>query len=90
MANVLVDEAVGQIVNAFADVRLEDGVSLREAGVIDHDGSDNERRMAREVAELDDWKEIPILDIAYYPDALCFMDDKGLRFHIPAFMCFTL
>ncbi len=84
------DDAVKQIVDAFADVPLGTGVSLREADVIDDYGSDDQRAAAREKDEVDDWQRIPDENIENHSSVLCFMDDEGLRFHLPAYMQFTL
>ena len=83
-------DAIRQINEAFRDVRLEDGVSLREADVIDSYGNDDDRAAARESDEHDDWRRIPDETMEALPVALGFMDAKGLRFHLPAYMCFTL
>jgi hypothetical protein len=84
------DEVIKQIVDAFADVALGNGVSLREADVIDDYGTDDERAAAREQDELLDWQRIPDEDIDDHSSVLCFMDDGGMRFHLPAYMRFTL
>lgn len=84
------ENAVNQIANAFANVSLGNGVSLREPDVIDDYGTDDERAAARKQDELHDWQRIPDEDIENHSFALCFMDDDGLRFHLPAYMCFTL
>ncbi len=90
MSTIQTDVLVKQIVNSFAEVSLGNGVSLREADVIDDYGTVNERAAAREQDELDDWQRIPDKDIENHSSALCFMDDEGLRFHLPAYMRFTL
>lgn len=84
------DNAIKQIEAAFAEVLLGDGISLREADVIDDYGSNDERAAARKQDELRDWQRIPDEHIEYHSSALCFMDDEGLRFHLPAYMRFTL
>ena len=81
---------MNEIHTAFADVGLEDGISLHEADVIDHYGTEEERLAARQQDEHEDWRRIPFHAIEDHPDSLCFMDVKGLRFHLPAFMCFAL
>ncbi|MBI1324200.1 hypothetical protein GC170_13590 [bacterium] len=78
------------IEEAFAGVSLGDGISLREADVIDDYGSESERAAARAQDEIHDWRNIPDEFIEKFPDVLCFMDDAGLRFHLPAYMRFAL
>lgn len=98
-----IDEVQNEILTAFANVSLGEGVGLREAGVIDRCGTVQERAEARKNDEKCDWQSIPYADIEdsdwqvipyadddRVPSALCFMDAEGLRFHIPAFMRFTL
>ena len=58
-----IDNAIKQIVEAFGNVPLGGGVSLREADVIDDYGSDEERAAARAHDELDDWQRVPDEDI---------------------------
>lgn len=83
-------KAIKQIEEAFADVTLGQGVSLREADVIECDGSHESRVIAREEDELCDWRRIPNRDIEMFDDVLSIMDDDGLRFHLPAFMIYAL
>ena len=90
MPTAQTDGAIKQIVNAFAAVSLGDGISLREADVIDAYGTADEQTAAHEQDELHDWQRIPDDDLENRSSALCFMDDEGLRFHLPAYMRFTL
>jgi hypothetical protein len=90
MPTTKIDDAVNEIVDAFADVLLGNGVSLREADLIDGYGTDRERAAAREQDEHSDWQRIPDEDIENHSSVLCFMDDEGLRFHLPAYMRYTL
>ncbi len=85
-----IENAILAIEESFVGVRLGDGISLREADVIDDYGSESERAEARASDEKEDWRRIPDELIERYPDVLCFMDEAGLRFHLPAFMRFTL
>lgn len=83
-------ETIKLITDAFAGVSLGNGVSLREADVIDTYGDLEERAAARGQDELENWQQIPDEDIERFPDVFCFMDDDGLRFHLPVYMCFAL
>lgn len=89
----MIDNAQGVIEcieRAFADVRLEEGISLREAEVIDDYGTDEQRANAREEDEKDDWRKLSDDSVAHYYWCPAFFDAKGLRFHLPAYMCFAL
>lgn len=85
---------IERIERAFAGVRLEDGVSLQEADVIDCQGwlepSDPLRLEARKNAETEDWRRIPESVIAHMYWALSFVDAKGMRFNLPAYMVFSV
>jgi len=85
-----IENAINLIDAAFAYVPLGNGVSLGEADVIDDYGDDEQRAAAREHDELHDWQQIPDDDIENNSYALCFMDEEGLRFYLPAYMRFTL
>jgi hypothetical protein len=78
------------IEDAFRGVQLEDGISLREAIALDHYGTEEERRQARVQDERDDWRRIPDETIARYSASMAFLDAKGMRFYLPAFMRFAL
>ena len=80
-------EAIEQ---AFARVQIEDGITLREAIVLDNYGTDAERQQARSQGELDDWRSIPDETIARYSASLAFLDATAMRFYLPAFMRFAL
>ena len=58
--------SVKKIMDAFAEVSLGNGVSLREADVIGNYGTVNEKAAAREQDELDVWQRIPDEDIENY------------------------
>lgn len=83
-------QVIEEIECTFANVRLGGGVSLREAQLIDDYGSEEERREARSLDEALDWKNIPEAMIARYCSSLSFFDALGMRFHLPAYMCFAL
>ena len=85
-----IDNAIRAIEEAFSGVCLGDGISLREVDVIDDYGSEAERAAARALDETEDWRNLPDDLIEKSPDVLCFMDEAGLRFHLPAYMRFAL
>ena len=81
-----------QIAAAFAGVELGDGVSLHETQVIDNYGTAEQRLAARTPDEKLDWHKL--IDDPELPwllgnaAGLCFVDDEGLRFYLPA--CLSL
>jgi hypothetical protein len=81
---------IEEIERAFDGVRLGEGVSLREADVIDDYGSDAQRKKARSKDELVDWRKISDASISHYSWCLSFFDAEGMRFHLPAYMRFVL
>jgi hypothetical protein len=78
------NQVIEDIEAAFGDVSLGDGIGIHEAIVIDYCVSDNKRDRARKKDIRDNWSRIPEELIGTHYQALCFMDEKGLRFHLPA------
>jgi hypothetical protein len=70
---------------AFRNVKLENGVGLLEADIIDSHGSELQRREARLRDESEDWSKISI-DYLNAGSGLSFFDAAGLRFHLPAYV----
>ena len=82
------DELKKEIEQAFQGVQLDGGLSLKQIKVIDNYGRDcsDEEFVALPRTEItDDWKSVPpeILDEV---DGLAFLDQKGIRFYLPALM----
>jgi len=71
---------------AFAGVRLEDGVGLTEARGLDDYVDKKTLEACRRDDERDDWSVISAEKLQRYCDTLSFFDPKGMRFHLPAFM----
>jgi hypothetical protein len=80
-------ELIEKITVAFKDVVLEDGVSLHEARALD-DYEDS--RQARQIDYKIRWQEIPDDWIEKFSDVFGFMDVKGFRYAIPAYMIWCL
>ena len=80
---------IGQIEAAFRNVLLEGGVTLHEAEVIDDYGSEVDRRAAREKDPEIRWQEVPDEKIERL-QGISFLDERGFRFYIPAYMTWTL
>ncbi len=81
---------IEQIRKAFRDVTLEDGIGILESDAIDGCVSDKRREQARNNDFRQNWETIPEEVIEENYSALCFMDPKGLRFNLPAYMIFAL
>lgn len=86
----LVDGLIEEIRHAFRDVSRDNGVTLHEALVIDNYGSDAERSDARKLDLDHHWKDVPDQLIEANDSVLCFMDPKGLRYYLPAYMVWSL
>lgn len=79
-----------QIKEAFAGVRLGNGIGLEEAQAID-DYADPETRAARRLKdEKDDWHLLTAEALNRCHSSLSFFDAEGMRFHLPAFLCAEL
>lgn len=77
---------ISEITKAFKDVILDSGIGLTEATAID-DYRDKE--FINECKKKDEklsWNSIPSSALNENYTALSFFDDKGMRFHLPAFM----
>lgn len=72
--------------SAFAGVTLGDGVGLYEARELDRMSSKEEQALARERDERLDWNRINRADLLRCLFAFYSLDDKGLRFCLPAMM----
>jgi hypothetical protein len=81
---------IAEIESAFASVSREDGVTLREARVMDQYGTDEERSEARTKDADRRWQDIAEKWIEEYADTLVFLDAKGLRYYIAPFMIWAL
>lgn len=83
------EKIITEIFEAFKNVTLEDGVGLLESEIIDDYGSDTQRKNARNQDEKSDWQKLvnsETLLKSYGSGGLSFFDDKGLRFHLPAYL----
>jgi hypothetical protein len=87
-----INQLIESIEEAFTDVKLGDGVSWREADVIDSYGSIEERKLARDQDVKDNWRKIPdsLIGDLKYQCVLPSLDAKGLRFYLAPCMIFTL
>lgn len=80
------ETVIGAITDAFAGVRLGDGIGLHEAeGIDDHENAETLARL-RQGDEKENWAAIPTGDLHRCHSAFSFFDAKGARFHLPAFL----
>ncbi len=78
------------IERVFRDVCREDGVTLHEAEVIDSCGSDKKRRQGRRKDTDARWQDVPDKMIENHYSILSFLDIKGFRYYLPAYMRWSL
>ena len=83
-------EVVAAIRAAFSGVDRENAISLHEGRVIDLHGSADERAGARSLDVELIWEQVPPKHIERFSSALSFLDPKGFRYYIPAYMIWTL
>lgn len=76
--------------DAFGDVALGDGISLHEARAIDNYCTLEKRREARAKDTEESWQQIPDAVIEEHYDIFPFLDAKGFRYLLPAYMCWTV
>lgn len=74
------------ITDAFCDVQLEDGTSFHQAKALD-DYADTDA--ARLLDTDNHWTEVDLTKIRLI-SVMSFMDAKGFRYYLPAFMIFEL
>jgi len=81
---------IAEITAAFDGVAREDGVSLREAREIDVFGSDKKRAAARRLDTDTRWQDVPNADLLDYYNSLVYLDAKGFRYYLPAYLIWDL
>jgi hypothetical protein len=81
---------IAVIVEAFRNVRREGGITIHEADAIDAYGCYEDPAIARERDDETFWQYVPGDKIEKLSEVFPFLDDKGFRFYIPAYMKWTL
>ena len=81
---------IAEITAAFDGVSREGGTTLHEADARDDFKSSEEQRAARRLDLEQQWQDVPDKDIFACCSALSFLDAKGFRYYIPAFMICSL
>lgn len=77
---------MAQIEEAFVGVKLEDGVGLEESNGLDDYADEATLQRLRTLDEREDWHRIPPAKMTFAYGGLSFMDAKGMRFHLPAYL----
>lgn len=77
---------IAEITAAFDGVSRDGGTTLHEADALDDFKSPEEQRAARRLDLERRWQDVPDEDIFACCSALSFLDEKGFRYYIPAFM----
>lgn len=81
-------DLIRQIHESF-DVALGDGVSLREARVMDRYGDATQRQAARAQDHQGDWRTIPVADLEGHAP-FSFLDAPGFAYYLPAYLTYLL
>ncbi len=81
---------IAEITAAFDGVSRGNGTTLHEAIAMDDRKSDEECRAARRLDTEQRWQDVPDKDICACCSALSFLDAKGFRYYLPAFMLYGL
>jgi hypothetical protein len=80
------ERLVAEIEHAFADVSLDDGVTLHQMHVIDDYGGEAEQIAARLKDPETRWQLITAEKLSRFSDSMVFLDAKGFRFYLAAFL----
>jgi len=75
-----------EIIAAFIDVKLKDGIGLWEAQAIDDYESKAHQATARNKDIKDNWQLLTNDDLFHCDSSLSYFDAQGMLFHIPAFI----
>jgi hypothetical protein len=81
---------IEEITEAFGGVRLKNGITLHQARAIDDWKSTEIQRAVRANDTEARWQEITDEKLRDFHDVLSFLDYEGVRFYLPAFMCWVL
>ena len=85
-----VETALREIRSSFASVELADGVTIHQAEAIDCYAGAEAIASARLLDLYVRWQDIPDELLTKFESTLWHADPAGFRFHIPAFMTWTL
>jgi hypothetical protein len=82
-----VQEVISAIHSAFKDVTREDAITTHEAEAMD---AYSDRKSARLLDTDKRWRDVPDSAIEECQDVFCYLDPKGFRYYIPAYMIWSL
>lgn len=85
-----IQELIERIRAAFLDVELGDGITIHQAIVLDDRGDRFDEAKARRKDAGVHWTELTCETVQKCNSALSFLDEKGVRFYLPAFMICSL
>jgi hypothetical protein len=80
------EKLILEIEQAFADVSLDDGVTLHQMQVLDDYGGEAEQLAARRKDPETRWQLITGEKLSLFSDSMVFLDAEGFQFHLPAFL----
>ena len=86
MSNEPLIALIAEITAAFDGVSRENGITLHQAIAIDDWKTPEEQLAARRFDIDQDWQDVPNDAIVACESALSFLDAKGFRYYLPAFM----
>lgn len=82
----IMTKVIKLIEETFKDVRRDGGVTLHQMDVLDAYGSELEFKEAGLKDTETTWQEIPSGKLSTFQLSITFLDAKGFRFYLPAFM----
>lgn len=82
---------IEKITAAFDGVSRQDGISLHAAQALDDYSSLEEaKKIGREMDRDTQWQEVPDKWLMQFQDIFPYLDPKGFRYYIPAYMVWSL
>lgn len=86
------EQLIANIATAFKDVSLEDGIGINEADNIETGERDSIINVARnqDRSWWNGWTDIEDKYISSYSSVMDFMDSKGIKWVLPAYMTYII
>ena len=79
-------ELIAEIVAAFEGVAREEGTTIHEAIAKDDWKTYEEQQAAKRLDTEERWQDVPEEELMANHSALSFLDEKGFRYYLPAYM----